>query len=765
MRTDQVREDAPAASERWGPLGGVVTGMGRVAAHPATALVAVGLIVLLMAWQFLVDASRAVPALDTAWYQWRAEYLRANDPGSLLGIEGADGSLAGGYRVAEPVLAGLLRIVAGVGAEVPTVVLSVFFRVAAAAALAAFAWRHRRSRLLYYLTLAVVPSLFLLQRFFGFLDNFFALALTGVALLLLEPMRTSWVARLAVIAMLFLMGLTHPTTLALFLLALGAVAGYQFLREGFSLRAALGSDVTPMLWAGVVAVVLMFLAWLGGMWGPSAGLNEAAVPPPQPVSYFVDRSINVFRGMQPLTLVPLFLIGFVALAVDAWRRRERFAEIGVAWDLPLIGMLGFLLGAAYPYFRFFNATLAPLLTVAVGFAAIIGAAARLRRRGLAQVAAVVAVAATVGILASWWIGGLSSWNRGSTWLKPDVRTSLAAISGYLEAEPEGRAAVVLVDAQPEGVVPYGRYKEFANALYAGIPGDRIDDTAPFFGRVEDLEGRAATSIGDEQYDALAGDSADEALPLLEREAVVLMPLIFNEPSENEAYLDGCEGCRELGESDVYVLPDLSTAAVSEEAVSSGARAAAEARAFAESPPGPFENLGSTLLSLLGTLLLLVLPGWLLWRGLPGRDPIEGIALVPMLSVTLVTTVGVVALGIIRGPLTPVVGWSVWVVSVGVAAPGGTVSFSRTGVRMEEAVSKRYDEQVSVEQDGGLPAAFLWRGRRHEVSDVIGRWRIEGRWWEDGRDREYWRVEARGGAVFDLFLDRRDGRWRLERLWD
>lgn len=81
------------------------------------------------------------------------------------------------------------------------------------------------------------------------------------------------------------------------------------------------------------------------------------------------------------------------------------------------------------------------------------------------------------------------------------------------------------------------------------------------------------------------------------------------------------------------------------------------------------------------------------------------------------------------------------------------------------MSKRYDELVSVEQDGGLPAAFLWRGRRHEVSDVIGRWRIEGRWWEDGRDREYWRVEARGGAVFDLFLDRRDGAWRLERLWD
>jgi hypothetical protein len=52
-----------------------------------------------------------------------------------------------------------------------------------------------------------------------------------------------------------------------------------------------------------------------------------------------------------------------------------------------------------------------------------------------------------------------------------------------------------------------------------------------------------------------------------------------------------------------------------------------------------------------------------------------------------------------------------------------------------------------------------------VIDVIGRWRIEGRWWGDGRDREYWRVEARGGAVWDLYHDRMVDRWHMERLWD
>jgi hypothetical protein len=87
----------------------------------------------------------------------------------------------------------------------------------------------------------------------------------------------------------------------------------------------------------------------------------------------------------------------------------------------------------------------------------------------------------------------------------------------------------------------------------------------------------------------------------------------------------------------------------------------------------------------------------------------------------------------------------------------------TGKR--QPVSKRYDEEVRVWVDGGLPVTFAWRDRLVQVLDVIGRWRIEGRWWSDGRDREYWRVEARGGAVWDLYHDRLAGRWHLERLWD
>ena len=80
------------------------------------------------------------------------------------------------------------------------------------------------------------------------------------------------------------------------------------------------------------------------------------------------------------------------------------------------------------------------------------------------------------------------------------------------------------------------------------------------------------------------------------------------------------------------------------------------------------------------------------------------------------------------------------------------------------MTKRFDEEIRVERDAWMPARFEWRGRHYDVVDVIGKWRIEGRWWDDGRDRETggWR---RAGAVWDLYFDRQRDLWHMERLWD
>src|SRR4051794_41603353 len=81
--------------------------------------------------------------------------------------------------------------------------------------------------------------------------------------------------------------------------------------------------------------------------------------------------------------------------------------------------------------------------------------------------------------------------------------------------------------------------------------------------------------------------------------------------------------------------------------------------------------------------------------------------------------------------------------VRLAGRSGTQQEPTTG--RGTSMTKRFDEEVLVERDAGMPAAFEWRGRRYEVADVIGKWRIEGQWWSDGRDREYWRGGGPGGG--------------------
>ena len=641
-----------------------------LAGRPWLGVLVLAAVALAMGWQFITDASRAVPAFDTAYYQWRVEYLMNADPGALIELRGAIGSLAGGYRVAEPVLAAAMRTVGGVDAAVPTVILSIFFRVLAGAAMAAFAWKHRRNWLLFYLTLVAVPALFLLQRFFGYMDNFMSLALLGGVLLLMDRMQDSWGARVAATLFMFLAGLSHPTTLAIFLMSMGAVAGYRLLRER-SLLAALRSEGMIIV-TGTVAVVMTALFWLVGLWGPRSSFSDAAVPPPADVEYFVNRSLSVLKSLEPfyplLILVPLMAVALIHMAVRVIRRKEYFSELTLGWSLPLLGMLGFLIGAAYPYFRFFNATLAPELLASVGLFLVIWGATRLRTAR--TVATVVAVVAVGFVLATWWSRGLSAWNAGGTWLTLEIRETTAAASGYLRATPGDERALFVVDAQGAAPLPYGSYKNFANAIYAGIDGDQIDDVAIYYGTIEDLDARRASTFGDEVYDDIAADTAREALPVLEGEddVIVLMPAIMNEESTNADFLAGCppETCVEIGDTGLYVLPEVSGSPADPRALEAARARAAEARTFAEDPPGPFSGLGGTILSFLRLALLLVVPGWLFYRRLDRRSWPEAVALIPLFSVAAVTTAGLFVVAILRGPFTPAVGWISWAIAVAVA---------------------------------------------------------------------------------------------------
>jgi hypothetical protein len=72
--------------------------------------------------------------------------------------------------------------------------------------------------------------------------------------------------------------------------------------------------------------------------------------------------------------------------------------------------------------------------------------------------------------------------------------------------------------------------------------------------------------------------------------------------------------------------------------------------------------------------------------------------------------------------------------------------------------------VEVELDGaGMPAAFRWNARREPV-EVCNRWRVEEGWWDQPIVRDYFKVVGPHWLAL-LYLDRIDGRWHLERLYD
>jgi hypothetical protein len=70
--------------------------------------------------------------------------------------------------------------------------------------------------------------------------------------------------------------------------------------------------------------------------------------------------------------------------------------------------------------------------------------------------------------------------------------------------------------------------------------------------------------------------------------------------------------------------------------------------------------------------------------------------------------------------------------------------------------------VELDREGSL-AAIRWNGWREAV-EVCNRWRVDEAWWREPIARDYFKVVgARWLAL--VYLDRVDGSWHLERLYD
>ncbi|MBF6605379.1 MAG: hypothetical protein IVW53_07325 [Chloroflexi bacterium] len=64
---------------------------------------------------------------------------------------------------------------------------------------------------------------------------------------------------------------------------------------------------------------------------------------------------------------------------------------------------------------------------------------------------------------------------------------------------------------------------------------------------------------------------------------------------------------------------------------------------------------------------------------------------------------------------------------------------------------------------GRPAAIRW-GDRWEPVEVCARWRIDESWWRDPIARDYFKIVGSRWLAL-VYLDRVDGTWHLERLYD
>ncbi len=173
----------------------------------------------------------------------------------------------------------MLQRVAGIDQYSFSAFLMIGIPVLAGLALGAGAYRSRRDPLIVLLCMLVAAALFLTIPYVGYLDNTLMLFLLCALLPFLGASRTSWGARSAVFLISVAAAFTHPTTCVIFGVVLLAVFGFHFLTSRFSFGAALRSD-GPMLMSCGFGMIAGLAMWVVGIWGPSASLSDAALPPP-----------------------------------------------------------------------------------------------------------------------------------------------------------------------------------------------------------------------------------------------------------------------------------------------------------------------------------------------------------------------------------------------------------------------------------------------------------------------------------------------------
>ena len=659
--------------------------------HPAVLALAILVGLLAFGWGFLKDPSISAPTRDPAWYTWRSNVMMNDSPALLVGDLGPFAMFGGGYRVAVPLYGSIMQRIAGIDLYSFSAMMMVGVPVITGLVMGAFSYRRRRDPLLFLIVMLATAALFMTTPYQGYLDNITVLFLLSLLLAFLEPARTSWGARSAVFLTGMAASYVHPTTCVVFGVSLLAIFGLHFLTSRFSLGSALNTDGPGLLSAGF-GIIAGLATWVIGPWGASGSLADAALPPPYTQEVFTARLVDWVDSMQPFITVPLILL---AIGYTIWRsRRDRepadtFAVAPTMWLIPLLGALGFLAGAAYPYYRFFNATGA--LFALLGLGAWVAVRWLLDRQGALKVVGVIGAAAVIASLCFVFWGGrqASKWaDPENQWIDQPTRTSLAAVSAVVETEP-GRP-IVFVTNFDDRYVAYGWSKTFTNVSRAGVPGDAVLRDYSYFGDVErfaDLAAQGFPGYGegpllltDPTYNKMVLGFYGEIQAMRRTFGQVPIAFLvrqFNEGTTNEEYLDsGAENLMPLSD-DVSVITGEGLTVPSEAAVAAAHAAEAETAALYEDHPGPLGNPVHNLRVIAGLAILLVVPGLFAARWFELEGAWMRIALIPGMSIVLTILGGFIVASVWRGPFSTGHGWA----SVGVAtAIGAGLTYGAGAIR-------------------------------------------------------------------------------------
>ena len=635
----------------------------RALRTPAALIVVLLLLLVAFGWTFLRDPSITAPTRDPAWYTWRSNLMMHDDPGLIAGDWGPFSMFGGGYRVSVPLYGSILQRVAGIDLYTFSAFMMVAVPALTGMAFGAFAYRVHRDRLLFLLVVLATAALFMTTPYVGYLDNITVLYVLSMILAFWPYGRTSWGARVAMFLLGIVAAYTHPTTCVVFGFSLMALFGLRFLTSGLSLGSALKRDGPSLMSIGF-GMVFGLATWLVSPWGVAGSLSDAALPPPYTQDVFFKRLVGWVASLEPLITVPLILL---AIGWVIWRaRRDRtpaseFGSVSALWLLPLLGTFGWILGQAYPYYRFMNATAGLMALTGLGTWVAVRWLTD-RRVGLARVAGLVGAAAVVASLAFVWVNGrtASGW-ADSQWIDQPTRTALSAVDAVVRGSPDDTPVIFVVNYQ-DTYQAYGWSKTFTNVSRTGLPGEAVKRSMTYFGSIEDLAADRPTQGEDPQYSKMSRAFFREVEALRRRypaPPLVFLVRGFNEGTDNAALLDRDPPPADLMRisDDLAVVTGSTFATPSPEAI--GAATAAERRTAAlyANHPGIFGNFGHTLWVLFAVALLLVVPGSIASTFFELEDGWVRIALVPGLSFGLVVLAGIIVVAVHRAPFSTADGWA------------------------------------------------------------------------------------------------------------